>query len=249
MSREKHAPHPRVRHGEIMKIIITDLTRFTNKDIVCIAGVNPASNECVRPMPYIQKASCQELNILPGAIIEGDFAPCDCTPPHMEDRNRSRLKFRGPCSSEEFKRLLKNTSFNSVEEGFGISLAYGQKHVPYDTPPNVSIITLSLNPNQLDIVKDHYKRGKLRVNFTDQAGKSFRFLSITDLGFFEYAERHAAEDTVDELNDFIHAQEELYIRLGLGRVHQSADGRNGFWLQVNGIYTFPEYFEEIRCYK
>lgn len=73
-------------------------------------------------------------------------------------------------------------------------------------------------------------------------------MSITDLGFFEYAERHAEENKIEELNDFIHSQEELYIRLGLGRVHQTSDGRNGFWLQVNGIYTFPEYNEDIRCY-
>lgn len=231
-----------------MKIIITDLTRFSNQDIVCIAGVNPETNECVRPMPYIQKASCQKLNILPGAIIEGDFTSCACTAPHMEDRNRGKLKFHGPCSSEEFKRLLENTSFNSVEEGFGIQLAHGQKHIPHDTPPNVSIITLSLSPKQLDVVEDRYKKGKLRVNFTDQVGRSFRFLSITDLGFFEYAERHVADDTIEDLNNFIHAQKDLFIRLGLGRVHQSDDGRNGFWLQVNGIYTFPEYFKEIRCY-
>jgi hypothetical protein len=232
-----------------MRIIITDLTRFANQDIVCIAGVNPDTNECIRPMPYIQKSSCQKLNILPGAIIEGDFTPCACTPPHVEDKNRGKLIFHGPCSSEEFQRLLENTSFNSVGEGFGIQLVRGQKHIPADTPPVRSIITLALNPNMLDIVKDKYKEGKLRVNFTDQTGQSFWYLSITDLGFFEYAERHAAEDTIDDLNNFIHAQEELYIRLGLGRVHKSDDGRNGFWLQVNGIYTFPEYNQDIRCYE
>lgn len=231
-----------------MKIIITDLTRFSNKDIVCTAGINPETIECIRPMPYIQKTDCQKLNILPGAIIEGDFSPCSCTSPHTEDRNRGKLKFLGPCSSEEFKRILEETSFDSVEEGFGITLEYGQKHIPHDTPPDISIITLSLNPNQLNIVEDSYKPGKLRVIFTDRSGKSFRYLSITDLGFFEFAERHAAEDKIDDLNDFIHSQEELYIRIGLGRVHQTDDGRNGFWLQVNGIYTFPEYSEDIRCY-
>lgn len=231
-----------------MKIIITDLTRFTNKDIVCIAGINPETNECIRPMPYIQKASCQKLNILPGAIIEGDFTLRACTAPHTEDKNRVNLKFLGPCTSEQFKNILENTSFDSVEEGFEVSLTPGQKHIPHDSPPDKSIITLRLNPNQLHIVEDDYNQGKLRVIFTDQTGKTFRYLSITDLGFFEYAERHAAEDKIDELNDFIHSQEELYIRLGLGRIHKTTDGRNGFWLQVNGIYTFPEYNEEIRCY-
>jgi hypothetical protein len=70
-----------------MKIIITDLTRFANKDIVCIAGINPKTNECIRPMPYIERASCEKLNILPGAIIEGDFTPCTCT-----KRNAAKLR-------------------------------------------------------------------------------------------------------------------------------------------------------------
>ena len=231
-----------------MKIIITDLTRFANQDIVCIAGVNPETKECIRPMPYLKKAFCQELNILPGAIIEGDFTPKTSEAPHTEDKNHANLKFIGPCSSEQFKSILKSTSFNSVEEGFSINLASGQKHIPHDSPPDKSIITLPLHPDQLDIVEDGYKPGKLRVTFTDQSGKPFSYLSITDLGFFEYAERHAAENKINELNDFIHSQEELYIRLGLGRIHQSNDGRNGFWLQVNGIYTFPKYNEEIRCY-
>ncbi len=231
-----------------MKIIITDLTRFARQDIVCIAGINPETNECIRPMPYIQKASCQKLNILPGAIIEGNFTPRACTIPHTEDKDRANMKFLGPCGSEQFKNILKNTCFESVEEGFGVTLTLNQKHIPPDSPPNKSIITLPLNPNQLNIVEDGYNPGKLRVIFTDQAGKTFRYLSITDLGFFEYAKRHAVEDKIDELNAFVHSQEELYIRLGLGRIHQTNDGRNGFWLQVNGIYTFPEYNEEIRCY-
>jgi hypothetical protein len=165
----------------------------------------------------------------------------------MEDRNYSNLIFHGPCSSEDFKKLLENTSVNSVEEGFGIHLPDGQKHIAHNIPPNISIITLPLNPRQLKVVEDHYKRGKLRINFTDKAGKSFRFLSITDLGFFEYAERHAADNKIGEVNNFINSQTDLYIRVGLSRVHQS-DDRNGFWLQVNGIYSFPEFFKEIRCY-
>ncbi len=49
-----------------MQIIITDLTRFSKKDIVCIAGINPESGECIRPMPYIKTERCKELGILPG---------------------------------------------------------------------------------------------------------------------------------------------------------------------------------------
>ncbi|CAK8716969.1 hypothetical protein GCAAIG_06380 [Candidatus Electronema halotolerans] len=230
-----------------MRIIITDLTKFNKKDIVCIAGINPKTNECIRPRPYIAKKDCQKRNILPGAIIEGKFTSYPYTAPHTEDRNRSLLTFRGPCSSEEFKHLLKNTSIDSVEEGFGIQFADGQKYIPHNNPPDLSIITLTLYPDQLYMVKDKYN--KLRVNFT-QHSKEFSFLSVTDLRFCNYAERNLIDDNLYELNNFIHTQQEIYLRLGLSRLYKNEkDGRSGFWLQVNGIYTFPEYFKKIRCYE
>jgi hypothetical protein len=43
------------------------------------------------------------------------------------------------------------------------------------------------------------------------------------------------------------------IRAGVKRVisrlytHEK-DGRSGFWIQVNGIYTLPEFMTEVRTY-
>jgi len=45
------------------------------------------------------------------------------------------------------------------------------------------------------------------------------------------------------INNFIRQQDTVYLRIGLGREYQG-----GFWLQVNGIYTFPNYDTEIRSY-
>jgi len=231
-----------------MKIIITDLTRFSNEEIVCVAGINPETNRCIRPMPYLQTATCQKYKILPGAIIEGDFSPASCTAPHIEDCNYQNLKLLGSCNSEQFKSILVSSSASSVEEGFGVSLALGQKHIPDDNSPAKSIITLQLLPQNFAIMIDKFQAGKLRVTFSDSKGKLFKFLSLTDLGFFEYYTRNMSEEIIAELNDFIHSQQSLFIRLGLSRSHQANDGRSGFWMQVNGIYTFPEFKREIRCY-
>lgn len=43
-----------------MEIVITDLTRFSNSEIVCIAGINQETGECVRPLPYIKLAECKK---------------------------------------------------------------------------------------------------------------------------------------------------------------------------------------------
>ncbi len=71
-----------------MEIIITDLTRFSNPDIVCIAGIDTKTNECIRPLPYVQLASCKVNNILPGNVIKGDFTTkSPLENPHTEDHD------------------------------------------------------------------------------------------------------------------------------------------------------------------
>lgn len=232
----------------MMQIIITDLTRFSRQDIVCIAGINPTTNECIRPMPYLPTSECHRLNILPGAILDGNFTPRPCTDPHTEDRNyQGQLSFKGPCSAEEFREILKVTERPNVEEAFSVKISDGQKHIPDTTPPQKSIITISVNPSEVSIVPDSFNPGKIKLIFTDKFGCEFRYLPITDLGFYNYAEKNKG-DSFSTLNNFIHSQSEVFFRLGLSREYRSPDGRNGFWLQVNGIYTFPEYLQEIRCY-
>lgn len=232
-----------------MEIIITDLTRFSNQDIVCTAGINPITNECIRPLPYLPIKECRRLNILPGAVLQGNFTAKPLTAPHTEDRNfQGQLSFKGPCSAEEFKSILKATESPNTEEGFSVNFTDGQKHIPATTPPNKSIITISVNPWELSIVPDSFNPGKIKVIFSDKSGRTFRYLSITDLGFYNYAEKNSQGDNFSNLNNFIHSQKEVYVRLGLSREFTSPDGRTGYWLQVNGIYTFPEYLEEIRCY-
>lgn len=199
-------------------------------------------------MPYIATAECRRLNLLPGAILEGNFAPKNCAAPHTEDNSyKGKLSFKGPCTAEQFKAILKATESPNVEEGFSVEIERGQKHIPTNTPPQKSIITISVDPKEFSIVPDSFNPGKIKVIFSDKSGLKFRYLSITDLGFYNYAEKNRG-DNFSNINNFVQAQAEVYIRVGLSREHESPDGRNGFWLQINGIYTFPEFLEEIRCY-
>jgi hypothetical protein len=73
---------------------------------------------------------------------------------------------------------------------------------------------------------------------------------MTDLGFYGYAVAHAGDDVaLNRLNEFVHSQDEVFVRIGLSREYTSPDGRRGFWVQANGIYTFPDYPEDIRCHR
>ncbi len=232
-----------------MRIIITDLTRFRDQDTVCIAGLSPDTRICIRPLPYLLKSKCRQLNILPGAILDGRFRRRHSSPPHVEDHSYSDLRFCGLCSSECFHDILAESSVQTITGGFSVTIPEGQKHIPPDMAPQISIITVPVDPRDIQIVQDTYNSSKLKAHLTDGSGREFRYMSITDLGFYEYAMQQASDRmALRRLNDFIHGQEEAYVRVGLSREYESPDGRRGFWMQVNGIYTFPDFFEQIRCY-
>jgi len=227
-------------------IIITDLTRFKNNLDVCIAGSDIRTGECIRPWPYLTAARCQQLNILPGAILTGEFNRINgVIGPHQEDHSYTDLNFHGASTSRQFRTALEANIFDSVSSGFQVNLDPGQKSIPLGHTLGRSIITLKLEPDDIELVEDEYNLGRIKVHFTDGAGHSFRYIPITDLGFYRHAMAHHSANDLDTLNTFIHNQDELYIRLGLGRNWVE---RPGYWMQVNGIYTFPDYHQEIRSY-
>lgn len=234
------------------KIIVTDLTRFNNTDIVCTAGIDTLTGECIRPMPYLQQARCKELNLLPGAILEGDFSPTPISPPHVEDMSYKNLRFMGPCTSAEFRRVLLNDVSNSVSLGFNVTLDNGQKVIPLEFQPNleVSIITILVQPHHIEVISDGFDKRKVKLHFTDRAGNEFSYIAISDLGFHGFAQANAGSmQGLNEINEFLNSQDEIFLRIGLSRPYKAPDGREGYWIQVNGIYTFPNFHTSIRCYQ
>jgi len=235
-----------------MDLIVTDLTRFSKDDIVCIAGIDVKSKQCIRPLPYLEKATCKKLKLLPGAILEGEFIkPKGVDKPHTEDMNYKGLAFKGPCTSEEFESVLKATAYPSINEGFDNKVPIGTKVISPADPPSRSIITLNLKPNQIEIVRNAFDPKSLRLNIMDNDGRKYTYLSITDLGFHNLAVvKQKDPNYTDELNEFIRNQKKVYLRIGLGRRYKNpTDGRDGFWIQVNGIYTFPEFLTAVRTYE
>jgi len=235
-----------------MDIIVTDLTRFAKDDIVCIAGIDVKSEQCIRPLPYLPKKECRRLKLLPGAILEGKFTrPKGVAKPHTEDMSYKDLSFKGPCTSEKFESVLKRTTYPSINQGFDNKVSIGTKVIPYGDPPSRSIITLKLKPNQPEIVRNAFDPKSLRLNIKDNDGREYHYLSITDLGFHNLAvSKQKDPNYTDQLNEYIHSQKKVYLRIGLGRRYKDPrDGRDGFWIQANGIYTFPEFMTKVRTYE
>ena len=231
-------------------IIITDLTRFKpGNPNVCTAGIDRKTGECIRLMPYLEFSKCMELGILPGGILTGEFTPAtNRTAPHTEDRNFRNLSFDGPCSGDEFRRVLLESCFPSIEEGFDVSLPSGEKVIPPEREVERSIITLQVKPQDIEIAEDSYKPGSIKLHFTDSAGRRHRFFPIRDLGFYDYAQRHRDSGSLATLGIELSKQKEVFLRIGLSRQYRSPQGKDGFWMQANGIYTFPTVFRYVRSY-
>lgn len=231
-------------------IILTDLTRFSNPAILCSAGIDTASGDCIRPKPYFKYVICKSLQVQPGHVVTGFFTPTqDRSRPHQEDYEYKDLHFHQPCSSEEFKRVLNMSLYPSIAEGLEIDLEPGKRCVPVSHTGPRSLITIKINPSEAEIVHDTHKPEKLKLNFCDASGKRYHTIPITDLGYHDYAVQHHAKDDIAAMNQIIHWQDELYLRIGLSRVFQpSPDQQGGYWLQVNGIYTFPDYNKTVQRY-
>lgn len=236
-----------------MRIVVTDLTRFQNKELLCLAGLTEDGQQCIRPLSankpgYLSFALCKKLNVLPGTILDGTFTkPQYIDVPHVEDRHYSNLKTVGVVDSAKFQSILEKSSTTSIKTGFGCSSKPTDKVLT--TPPARSIITLKLNPKQFQVVQSKFDAETIKAHLTDGDGLGLSFLSITDLGFYANVGQSATRKiSAKEITEFIQKQDTLFIRLGLGRKHKTEDGREGYWMQVNGIYTFPAFQQIVRSY-
>jgi len=108
---------------------------------------------------------------------------------------------------------------------------------------------LKLQPKDLHIAHDQYDINKIKARLTDADGLTMSFIPIKDLGFCDNVGQEATrKKTAQEMTEYLHTQDMLYVRLGVGRKFKSKDGRDGFWMQVNGIYSFPNYEHILRAY-
>ncbi len=144
-------------------------------------------------------------------------------------------------SDKELRTVLQQTLSDSIADGFGYSFSNGQKHIPVGGEANCSLITVKVAPNRLRIFENKFKSGELRASVTDYSGQSYESLSITDRGFPDFIKKHRVDVSVDELRRFVSSFREIFLRVGVSRQYCPPDSdKDGYWLQVNGIYGYPE---------
>jgi hypothetical protein len=232
-----------------VELAITDLTRMYHGR-VCIAGYDKYRH-CYRPIlppPGIPGSSLiQEGHavIFPSAVVEFDFLQPDPKPPHSEDY------FFDP-ASPRFIRRVKNwetvlgwSLFNSVDQVFDQPIYDDLGFYVMDCQGSRSIGTV--RPSS--ITKAIYAEGSegswdYRLMFTDNLGKPYR-LRITDMTWHYFCdslrEKGQEPPEIASLLTGLLRSRKVYLRIGLARGWKKFPGR--CYLQINGVFTFPDYLD------
>lgn len=228
------------------RLIITDLTRM-KEDRVCIFGIDE-HNICIRPdmYPGMSEEYAIENNIKPFNEIELNLTPSsNLNPPHTEDMQINKHYppvFIRTLSDEEKKEFLKSILDSSVEDIFGAEI-YENQYLN-EGEGNRSLGTIKAK----DILFVDYspkREGKFnyRITFQDQRCVEYN-LPVTDLAFRYCCDNMRKENIYTNAIGFqlkcTFEKALVFLRIGLARSF-----KNRHYLQISGVYTFPDYLDRI----
>ena len=239
-------------------IAITDVTEMWASQ-VCIAGVTQEL-ECIRPVieDGVQMWDLYQKDrpiIYPGAKVWMDFSPVQIVPPHIEDRtfNPKTVELKDAFEGQYWETLLKKTTRESVQAIFDGNLEERQITPGTHTRSLGTIGEVTIL--KLDVDTRYDRRTVLRMDFRDASGEVHTRFPVNDLAFrglFSQLLTHLSDkpDNFDEFDKFRAAEslrrklvraDRTYLRIGLARPTKIGDYPETCWVQVTGVYTFPDY--------
>jgi hypothetical protein len=231
------------------KLVITDLTRMY-QGRVCIAGYDQM-HRCIRPTlppPGISEETLTQAGkpiIFPFALVEFDLSHPNPSPPHTEDYRYMPESPRFIRSVQDRKTVLHWSLFASVSAIFEQPIHDDFGFYVMDCQGTRSLGTV----RPQTIVKVAYEKGiegpwDYRLMFYDNENIFYR-LKITDLTWQYYCDSLRGENRdPDQITNELTAKlkaTDVYLRVGLARGWQRFPDR--CYLQITGIYTYPDYLE------
>jgi len=234
-------------------VVITDLTQMPSADGVCIAGIdqNYQSIRPVLPPPGVLREHLYikgELAILPRAKVRFDFHQVPIEPPHIEDLgfDPKSIVYEGSCTEAEWVQVLRHSSFSTVEDIYD-GLLKEHRWVEPDadvrslgTVSEVQIENIEIEPLK---IPGHFKP---RLAFRDSTGWIFR-LPVSDLSFrtfvdYEIGSIGTTLVVSKQILKTLQSANRTCLRIGLPSPWRNpSTGKVACWMQVTGIYTFPDY--------
>jgi hypothetical protein len=153
----------------------------------------------------------------------------------------SLITGKGFCTDAEWEKVLQQTSFNTVEEIYEGYLQGNDWLLPGTNTR--SIATLS-GARIIDIELTG-RSIKPRITFVDNNNHTYcrpaSDLTLWNRCYFQVKKQSKNHIKIaEELVTLFQNSKRLYLRLGLARAWEKD---NKCWLQVTGIYTFPDYLQ------
>ncbi len=223
------------------EITVTDLTILGRENRVCLAGIERGTNAVIRPLPYLTRNECSTHRIYPSVNLQGLFMWTAALPPHMEDRYYFPcLRRYGELNQEKWLELLKTSAFSSVKQAFAVDESLKEKCVDITQWTQRSLATVRIDNREVQIKKNRRNSRRLRLSFVDNDAQLFTNLPMTELSSRQWLE--TTNSYLKFWQQKIAVQEALFLRLGLTRFYCSPKTKIcGYWLQVNGLYGFPDF--------
>jgi len=233
-------------------IVITDLTHMRGEG-VCIVGVDQYSQTIrpVLPPPGVLREHLYiegKLAIRPRAKVRFSFREVPIKPPHIEDLGfdpKSAI-YEGLCTDAEWEEVLKASSFHSVQDIYNGCLQENRWVEPRANTRSLGTVSC-VEVISVDLREWSGER-RYRLLFTDRTGGQYNNITISDLAFRQFCDveldrRSSLLSASRQITDLLKNVDRLYLRLGLARPWAPSDGSSNLrcWMQVTGIYTFPDY--------
>jgi hypothetical protein len=233
-------------------VVITEVTRM-QEGRVCIAGYDQQGH-CLRPVlppPGIHESTLYAGSrpiIFPSAKVEFAFTQPAPQPPHTEDIRYDpaavRLIERQP--EDRWHKMLQATVSSSVaaifeqpihsEHGYYLMAGRGSRSLGTIRPARI-LRTIH------EFSQDN-KKWKYRIGFVDNEQATY-WLTVTDLAWRYFHDRQrqngcAPADIASEMTVLLKSRE-ILLRIGLARGWEEHPDR--CYIQLTGVYTFPDYLE------
>ena len=221
-----------------MQIIVDHLTRM-QAGYICVAGINIANNQHVRPV--LRSRLPVELLALHGgpfsmaALIDlGQVRYCGSAP-EIEDHsfNLQNIRNRGIIPTEQFCQRLQIVAKSSIAEIFGPALQQVKRSCVVDARTGTASLGCLLPAAPPKLLMNSY--GRLRVAITD--GKFDPILSVTDIRLYQDDHTTPREDLIEQINKQMQDGRPVILSVGLTRPFRPHDDSiEQHWLQVNNIH-------------
>jgi hypothetical protein len=237
-------------------VLITDLTRM-RRGRVCVAGFT-SDGACVRPclkhrnLDELWLWNQDTLVVRPFAVVELDLLSREVQPPHTEDWtiNPAHRVFIRILPASEQESFLQRVRDASVAEIFGAEMHFkvwdglrkacwiesgqGKRSLGTVGPVHIQFLTYELS---------QYNKWQYRLSFSDQTDQRYD-LAVTDLAFRAMLTSRRELDGLSPQQAAMRLKEDLqgavvYLRIGLARAYPE----NQCYLQVTGVYSFPDYLD------